>query len=66
MDPEENHKILMVGSSLEIDIKGANEAGIDTLLVGSCQSPLENMDALLETCQRFNIFPTYATPAMKL
>ncbi|MCP4923161.1 MAG: TIGR01459 family HAD-type hydrolase [bacterium] len=66
MDPDRTQKVLMVGSSLEIDIKGAHEAGLDTLLVGSCHTPVENMEALLETCQRLKIFPTYVIPAMQL
>jgi HAD superfamily hydrolase (TIGR01459 family) len=71
----ESNKALAIGDGIETDIKGANDFGIDSLLVtGGILSNLLNNNyekttekARLETiCNKYQIFPEFVIPNLKL
>lgn len=52
-------RVLMIGDSLETDILGANEFGIDSLLIGQGVHLGQSHEEICERCERIGARPTY-------
>ena len=63
-----HNRLVMIGDSLEHDIKGAHDAGIDSVLITSgihkndlpSKNSTGNTEAIAALCQRHNLVPTWA------
>jgi len=72
---DKKEKMIAIGDGLETDIKGANDFGIDSILItgGILSNPLQikfwedaKKEKLEEICQSYNTFPKFVISNLKL
>lgn len=64
--PLDKKRILMIGDTLETDIQGARNFGIDSLLVLSGISGLKNNSNSSAAVEEFHPCPTYVMPSLRI
>lgn len=61
---DDRSRVLMVGDSLETDIRGANNAGIDSLLLGQSVHMGQSLDTIRAHAEEVGAKPTWFTPKL--